>query len=147
MDRENFTIHPVRKQDNSIRFWTLGFIFNYIKFDSASKKYLVYSKNHGSPLKNYWKDLGSFRDSAFTEFKQLKINEEMEQLVIDKINQIGKDAFNSKIEDVRSEGRYLSVYSQLDTNHEDIENSKYQGINLLLCDEIDFVTKELHSLN
>lgn len=147
MDRESFTIHPVRKQDNSIRFWTLGFIFNYIKFDSASKKYLVYSKNHGSPLKNYWKDLGSFRDLAFTEFKQLKINEEMEQLVIDKINQIGKDAFNGKIDDVRSEGKYLTEYSQLDFNHEDIENPKYQGINLLLCDEIDFVTKELHSLN
>jgi hypothetical protein len=147
MDREGYTLYPVRKQDNSIKSWTLGFVFNFIKFEKETKKYLVKSTKHGSPLKNYWKDLGSYRDQAFSEFKLLKIYEEIEDLISEKENQIGKTSFYGTINDVRSEGKYLLEYSQIDFTHEDIKNPKYQSIEQLLCDEIDFVTKELYSLN
>ncbi|MFD0701218.1 tubulin-like doman-containing protein [Myroides pelagicus] len=141
MQRSNFSIWPAKKEDNSLQAWVLAFGYDLVRLDSDTKKYKVYSREQGNPLRNYWYELSEYRDESFDLFKRGKFIDE----IITGINEIrqkdGEVKSNELISKMKQD--YLANYAQINVSMEDIEKPIYSKIKDLVIREIDFVTKEL----
>jgi len=141
MEREGFSIHPTRKEDNSLEYWVLGFIYGFIKFDD--EQYQVQSENQGKGKYNYWLSLGKYRDEAFDEYKRLKLQEELKTKIDKKISKIGDSENEKLILNVAEGSNYIDEYSQKNFEISDLEDSKMAKVDELFDKEIDFVKKVL----
>jgi hypothetical protein len=141
MERENFSIHPSRKEDGALQAWVLGFIYNLIKFDDA--KYKIYSEDKGDALDGYWFDLSPYRDEAFKFFKRESFTEEVYEAVRKKAENNGKVNNNKLIKKVTEDNNYMSEISRMNLSNEDLRKREFAPIAKLFREEIDFVKKEL----
>lgn len=141
MQRTSFSIWPAQKEDNSLQAWVLSFGYELIKLDSDTKKYKIYSREKGNPLRNYWYELSEYRDESFDIFKREKFIDE----VISSINSIRQKDGEAKSNELISKMKddYLKYFAQVNVSIDDLEKPIYLKIKDLVIKEIDFVTKEL----
>lgn len=141
MDRESFDIYPTKKEDHSLEHWVTGFIYGYIKHDG--EQYLAYSEQKGDPIEDYWIELGKYRDEAFDAFKRFKLQDELKEMIDEKIAKMGDNDNQSLINDVTEGVNYSEKYSQKDFVNSDLKDSKMIKVRELFSDEINFVKKVL----
>ena len=142
MEREDFSIHPAEKEDHSLEYWVLGLIYGFVKFDKGT--YQVKSPKQGKAIKKYWVELGEYRDDAFNQFKYLKFQEEVKDLIDSEITKMGKTENENLILKVTGdEDTYINDYSQRNFEMEDLEDKKMKPVLDLFESEIDFVFKVL----
>lgn len=139
MERENFSIYPVFDDGagRDVEVWVKGFIFGLIKNDNG--KYYVKDKTNGRALREYWIEIGTYRDEAFAAFKadivnlRTQFNEYFRQYQ----NANGNDAMQRLIDDAKQ--NYLSAYSQVNMTMAEIEDRGNEQIADLLEKELAFV--------
>ena len=141
MDRENFSIYPAKKEDHSLEYWVLGFIYGYIKYEEG--QYMAYSLEQGDALEDYWLELGEYRDDAFEAFKKLKLHDEFKELIEKKISKMGEVENQKLLDDVVAESNYRDSYSNRDFEIKDLRDSKMIKVKELFTNEINLVKKVL----
>ena len=143
MKGEHYQMLPKKSSDDALALWVNGFIFGLIKYDDTKKTYFYYDEKNGDPLDDFWYNTGEhYRDQAFNFFdRNLKsIQEDFEQAMDDKINNMGKDAYKNLISDVRQ--NYVEKYSQVPVKL--IKDTRNQAqVKELMQREVTYVKKEL----
>lgn len=142
MHRTNFSMWPVRQEDNSLQAWVLAFGYGFIRLDDKKNIYKIYSPNQGDALDGYWYNLSEYRDEAFDLFKRGKFTDELIQSIESKQSKDGESISSNLIQDVKK--NYVTNYAQINLSREDLEKPIFQKVADLLRKEIDFVTKELN---
>ncbi|WP_282071378.1 tubulin-like doman-containing protein [Polaribacter atrinae] len=141
MDREGFDIYPTKREDHSLEYWVTGFIYDFIKYEGEN--YLAYSEEKGDPIEDYWIELGTYRDEAFTEFKRLKLQDEFKSMIDSKIADLGEIENQKLIKEVSTSTNYNEHYSKKNFENSELKDSKMIKVKELFSDEINFVKKVL----
>jgi hypothetical protein len=141
MEREGFDIYPTKREDHSLEYWVTGFIYDFIKYDGEN--YLAYSEEKGDPIEDYWIELGTYRDEAFTEFKRLKLQDEFRSMIDSKIADLGEIENQKLIKEVSTSTNYNEHYSKKNFENSELKDSKMIKVKELFSDEINFVKKVL----
>jgi hypothetical protein len=141
MEREGFDIYPTKREDHSLEYWVTGFIYDFIKFEGEN--YLAYSEEKGDPIEDYWIELGTYRDEAFTEFKRLKLQDEFKSMIDTKIADLGETENHKLIKEVTVSTNYNEHYSKKNFENSELKDSKMIKVKELFSDEINFVKKVL----
>ncbi|MCM1502073.1 MAG: tubulin-like doman-containing protein [Bacteroidales bacterium] len=138
---ENFLVTPVVQQDNVLQLWVWGFIFDYIHYDPETNYYWVRSKKHGDPIDRYRYNLNKQRDVAFDIFKTEKIYQEIESLLNEQISRHGNEEINKKIQQIKDDGAYLDMYSNLSPfERANLKEPKFKAVYNLMAKEIELMT-------
>lgn len=143
MKAEHYQMMPKESSDDALAMWVNGFIFGLIKYDETKKTYFYYDEENGEPLDNFWYNTGEhYRDQAFNFFdRNLKtIQDRYEEIIEEKINNMGKDAYKQLIADVRQ--NYVEKYSQVPVRFKN-ETRNQQPVKELMQREVTYVKKDL----
>jgi hypothetical protein len=143
MDKEGFDLLPTKKEDHSLEYWVSGFIYKFIKYDKAAEIYLAYSMEKGDAIEDYWIELSKYRDDAFTEFKRLKLQDEINSLINNFITKMGDTENQVLINKVTEGTNYSEIYSMKNFKNSDLKDSKMIKVRELFTNEINFVKKVL----
>ena len=138
MQREKFSLYP-KLDDGSedVETWVKGFILRLIKNENG--RYLVKDKTNGKALRQYWVEIGTYRDEAFNAFKsdihnlRQQINEQLTKQEKDK----GKEEMEKLLADVKE--NYLENYSQVNMTLDEIEARGNEQIAALMEKELNYV--------
>lgn len=141
MMRDNYSIEPKAKQDNSLELWVKGFIFGLIKNDGSM--YYYKDEENGDALDDYWTRLDQYRDEAFNMFKRLVPN--LEESFTNYFNILERDKGTEAIQTKLNQAKdnYLNAYSQISMTPEELKKRENKAIADLVRREINFVKKEL----
>ncbi len=143
MKKQGYTLEPNGNNDNSIELWVKGFIFGLIKNEEGTYKYI--DEENGDSLRDYWVDLGKYRDEAYKLFKERKAA--FEDQFVKKIHGIGTIKGLPYLENLYQEAKdnYIDNFSQLGFTKEYLygHEKEYPGIADLIRKEIEFVRKQL----
>ncbi|MGO1751596.1 MAG: tubulin-like doman-containing protein [Psychroflexus sp.] len=143
MEREGFDIYPTKREDHSLEYWVTGIVYNFIKYDEETEKYLAYSEDQGDPIEDYWIELGRYRDEAFDDFKRRKLQGEFKKMIDLKINRLGETENQKLITEVTTGNNYNKHFSKKDFKNSELKDSKMIKVRELFSDEINFVKKVL----
>ena len=141
MDRENFSIWPKLKEDNSLSVWVFGLIYGFIRLDKEKNVYEIKSREKGDPLDDYWYELDEYRDKSFDIFKKQGIVDEIEKFITEKEQQAGSENTKELITDVKK--NYKDEYAQINIPSDQLKKREYKSIAELIRNEINFITKNL----
>lgn len=141
MERNNFSIWPTTKEDNSLQSWVLALAYELIKLDTNSNKYVIYSQEKGDALDGYWFELSEYRDEAFDLFKQGKFIEEVITAIEGRQAKEGEQKSSELMNNIKN--NYLQDFAQINVTREELNKSIHTKTANLIRKEIDFVTKEL----
>ncbi len=143
MKDEHYQMMPKESSDDALAYWVTGLIFGLIKYDEQKRTYFYYDEENGDPMDNCWYNTGEhYRDQAFNFFdRNLKtIQGRFEDLIDEKINNMGKDNYKLLIADVRQ--NYVEKYSQVPVQFK--SNTRNQTpVKELMQREVTYVKKEL----
>ncbi len=141
MVREDFSIDPKKRTDDSVEIWTSAIIFGRIK-NEDNMYYVKDETNRQAFINDYWVALDQYRDRAFELFKKdLKHYREITVAQIEKIcSQRGQAAIDELRADVTEGQNYLLKYAQLGFEPKKLtEHGRENEFNLVM-DE-DFYVK------
>ncbi|MDL2309548.1 tubulin-like doman-containing protein [Parabacteroides sp. OttesenSCG-928-B22] len=142
MQREDFSLYPKRKDDDTLELWVHGFLFGLIKFENGSYQYK--SQQVGDPLFGYWVNMDiAYRDEAFERFKQNKsqIRKEFNDFIDEVERTKGASAMTEFKADVKA--NYLEKYAQVNMSVEELSKRGNEKIADLVRKEIVFVQKNI----
>lgn len=141
MIREEFDVEPQRSTANEdlIDFWVKGFIFGLIKNEEG--EYKMKSEELGDALFDSWVSLGSYRDDAYTQFKQYRatIVREFTEFFDNYMKTQGEEAVNHLVANVKA--GYLENYSQINMTRAEIAARGNENIRRLITQEIEYVNR------
>ena len=141
MIREEFDVEPQRSTANEdlIDFWVKGFIFGLIKNEDG--EYKMKSEELGDALFDSWVSLGSYRDDAYTQFKQYRatIVREFTEFFDNYMKTQGEEAVNHLVANVKA--GYLENYSQINMTRAEIAARGNENIRRLITQEIEYVIR------
>lgn len=138
MIRENFSLQPTLEDGSKdVEFWVRGLIMGLIKNENGH--YYVKDRTNGKALRQYWVELGQYRDDAYRNFKSDLPN--LRQQFKDYFKQYqsanGMDATQALVNDAKL--NYLEKFSQIQMTLEQIEERGNEQIADLLEKELNFV--------
>lgn len=140
MEREEFAINPKKASDEDLLdLWVKGLIFGLVK--NENNEYFFKDQTNGDPLDDFWVSLGSYRDTAFDNFRRNKttvrkeFNDYLEAMVVSQ----GKDAVKAVLDDVKI--NYLTKYSQVNMTREELKKRGNEKIAELLRLEVKHVSQ------
>lgn len=138
MIRENFSLDPVLDDGSrDVELWVRGLIMGLIKNENG--QYYVKDKTNGKALRQYWVELGQYRDEAFANFKADLPN--LRQQFKDFFRQYqsvnGDAAMQTLVDDAKQ--NYFEKYSQIHMTIEQIEDRGNEQIADLMEKELGFV--------
>jgi len=142
MQREDFSLQPKHKEDDTLELWVHGIIFGLIKFENDS--YYYKSQLLGDPLFGYWVKMNiQYRDEAFEHFKRHK--SQIRKEYNDYINEIGQTKGMAVMTEFKAnvKDNYLEKYAQINMTVEDLSKRGNEKIADLMRREIVFVQKNL----
>lgn len=138
MIRDNFSINPVLDDGSKdVELWVKGFMMGLIKNEEGH--YYVKDKTNGKALRQYWVELGQYRDDAFASFRadlpnlRSQFNEYFRQYQTTN----GSDAMQTIVDDAKL--NYLDKYSQVKMTVDQIEERGNEQIASLIEKELGFV--------
>lgn len=138
MQRENFSLQPVLDDGSKdVELWVKGFIFGLVKNEGG--KYYVQDKENGKALRQYWVELGEYRDEAFSAFKAelISLRTQFKEHFRQFQSSNGLDAMQSLIDDAKQ--HYFEKFSQINMTVEEIEDRGNEQIADLVEKELNFV--------
>lgn len=138
MIRENFSLQPTLEDGSKdVEFWVRGLIMGLIKNENGH--YYVKDRTNGKALRQYWVELGQYRDDAYRNFRSDLPN--LRQQFKDYFKQYqsanGMDATQALVNDAKL--NYLEKFSQIQMTLEQIEERGNEQIADLLEKELNFV--------
>ena len=142
MQREEFRIMPVKKNDNDLLdLWVKGFIYGLIKNESGC--YYMKSESLGDYLDDYWVKLSAWRHEAYDIFKSKSrtILQEFTAYINKKNEQMGGDAVAQLIANAKS--NYYDDFSQVRVNKSTLKQKGYERVAELIKQEGAHVLKKL----
>lgn len=142
MNAENFSVIPTIESDDVLQYWVWGFVFGFIHYDEAEKKYWVRSKAHGDALRKYRYDLSNQRDVAYDMFKSEHLYKEVEEGLNRQIDRSGRQTIEDKINEIKAEESYLDSYAQLSPwERSNLNEQNFQAVRRLLEQEIALMSE------
>ena len=144
MEREDFSVIPKARTDNSLELWVKGLIFGLIKRDDEGKYMFKDESNDDMALFGYWTPLNTnYRDEAFKNFKREadRLQSQYEEYLTNRSKSEGQDAIDAILADAKL--NYLEKYSQNDLTTQELTNPLYKGIKDQLTAELKYVNKEM----
>lgn len=142
MIRENFSLLPVLDDGSKdVELWVKGFIMGLIKNEDG--QYYVKDKTNGKALREYWVELGQYRDEAFTAFKAdlPNLRQQFKEFFRQYQSANGNDAMQAIVDDAKQ--NYLDKYSQINMTIDQIEDRGNEQIADLIEKELNFVNDTL----
>ena len=140
MEREEFSLYPKKASDEDLLdLWVKGLIFGLVK--NENNEYFFQDHTNGDPLDNFWVSLGSYRDTAFDNFRRNKttIRKEFTDYLETMVDNQGKDAVKAILSDVKI--NYLEKYSQVNMSREELKKRGNEKIAELLRSELKHVSQ------
>lgn len=141
MVREEYSIEPKAKVDDSLVLWIQGFVFGMIKNEDGIYKYQ--NMEDGDPLFDCWVELSQYRDEAYQEFKRHidAVREDYQTRIAEVEHSKGSQYIDQLRADVKA--NYYDKYSQINLPKIQLTQKGYEPIRQLMTQEITFVMKEL----
>lgn len=138
MIKDNFSLEPV-KDDGSrdIEMWVRGFVFGLIKNENG--KYYVKNKKSGKALLDYWVELATYRNEAFTAFVSeiFTLGPQFEEFITTWHKDHGQDAIKQLRADVKA--HYRDKYSQLNMDNNELLSRGNEQVAELFEKELRFI--------
>lgn len=142
MISEGFDIMPKKEKDQVFPNWVLAIVFGLIKYDDATKNYIIKSKQ-GKALFGGRLELGERRDLAFDQFELRGLDKEVDELLKKKRVAQGQVTINTAIQEIQNDmENYVTKYAQLSAIELDrvlVEDHAYQMVTDLLTKEIEYL--------
>lgn len=138
MVREGFSLQPVLDDGSKdVELWVRGLILGLIK--NENNRYFVKDKTNGKALRQYWVELGQYRDEAFNAFKAdlPNLRQQFKEFFKQYQSANGLDAMQALVSDAKQ--NYLEKYAQVNMTVEQIEERGNEQIAELLEKELGFV--------
>lgn len=138
MLKDNFSIEPVKKDGSrDIEMWVRGLVFGLIKNENG--KYYVKNKKTGKALMDYWVELGTYRNEAFTAFvaDAYNLRPQFKEYMANWQKNNGQDAIKQLRADVKA--NYREKYSQLNMDNDELFARGNEQIADLMEKEMKFV--------
>lgn len=138
MVREGFSLQPVLDDGSKdVELWVRGLIMGLIK--NENNRYFVKDKTNGKALRQYWVELGQYRDEAFNAFKAdlPNLRQQFKEFFKQYQSANGLDAMQALVNDAKQ--NYLEKYAQVNMTVEQIEERGNEQIAELLEKELGFV--------
>lgn len=138
MIRENFSLEPVLDDGSKdVELWVKGLIMGLIKNENG--QYYVKDKTNGKALRQYWIELGQYRDEAFATFKAdlPNLRQQFKEYFKQYQSANGMDAMQTIVNDAKH--NYLDKYSQVQMTIDQIEDRGNEQIADLLEKELSYV--------
>lgn len=135
MIREQYAITPSQAdEEDLIGVWVQGFVFGLIKVENGA--YKLKSTQLGDLLDGGWYTLGSYRDEAFSAFRQHKdvFRVEIESYVENHSRQIGEESFKWLLDDAAK--NYREKYSQIEMTNAQLTAHGNEDIRELFLREL-----------
>ena len=141
MLREDYSLEPKAKAEDTLSIWILGLVYGLIKNEDG--KYYYQNEEEGDALDDYWVELGQYRDEAYDEFKRhLEVVREKFESFTDQERKRHGDEYVERLrQDVRE--NYYDKYSQINMTKEEIKKKGFEPIRALITKELEYVKKEL----
>jgi hypothetical protein len=141
MEREDYSLYPKASVDDSIELWVKGFIFGLIKNNGTH--YYYKDTERGDALDDYWVELPSYRDEAFSEFKKNKVSirKQFNDFFTQYQSSKGEDAMQQLVDDAKL--NYFEKYSQINMTKDQIKAKGFETIRKLITSELEYIKKEL----
>ena len=145
MARENYSMFPEEKQDNTLEIWVKGFIFGVIRNNEGTYQY-VDEENEEAVLDDYWTPLPASendRAQAFSAFKHLGEGalDRLVAMIESEHLKVGDEQFAQMIKDAKA--NYEAKYSQLKLTREQLNSRGYEDVKRLFIEEMNYVRKQL----
>ena len=141
MVRDDYSLDPKERIDNTLELWVKGLIFGLIKNDEG--RYFYKDEENGDALDDYWSELEPYRDEAFTKFQRLKPSiEEAFTRYLEELERVKGTAAVQQTIDAAKEN-YLTDFAQVNMTTEELKKRENRSIADLIRREINFVKKEL----
>lgn len=144
MARENYTLMPTEKTDNSLELWVKGLIFGLIIRDENGVFLFKDEDNDEAALDGYFTSLGTpYRDEAFRNFKReaSRLQPQYETLMANRIKSEGQDKINRILADAKL--NYEKNYSLNQFTNDDLKNPLYKNIRDQLLKELKYIKDNL----
>lgn len=138
MVRENFSLDPVLDDGSrDVELWVKGLIMGLVKNENG--RYYVKDKTNGKALRQYWVEIGQYRDEAFSAFKAdlPNLRQQFKDYFRQYQNANGQDAMKAIIDDAKQ--NYLEKFSQINMSLDQIESKGYEQIADLMEKELNFI--------
>lgn len=138
MQRERFSLEPVLDDGSKdVELWVKGFIMGLIK--NEGEQYFVKDKTNGKALRQYWLELGKYRDEAFNAFKAdlPNLRPQFKEFFLQYQSANGMDAMQSIVDDAKQS--YLDKYSQVNMTLAELELKHNASIAELLEKELKYI--------
>lgn len=141
MLRENYSIEPQIRPDDSLALWVQGLVFGLIKNEDG--QYMYQNEEEGDALFDFWIQLGQYRDDAYNEFKKHVdvVRDRYEAFVDSEGKKHGSEYIDKLIKDVKD--NYYEKFSQINMEKADLTKKGFERVRKLITDELTFVKKEL----
>ncbi|MCR5395170.1 MAG: tubulin-like doman-containing protein [Bacteroidales bacterium] len=141
MQREDYSLEPKARAEDSLSIWILGFVYGLIKNEEG--KYYYKNPKEGDALDDYWVELSQYRDEAYNEFKKhLEIVRDYYESATDnERKKRGAEYVENLRQDVKQ--NYLVKYSQIMMDRDELKKKGFEPIRKLITDELEFINKEL----
>lgn len=138
MQREHFSINPVLDDGSKdVELWVKGFIMGLIK--NEGNQYFVKDKTNGKALRQYWLEIGKYRDDAFNAFKAdlPNLRAQFKEFFLQYQSANGLDAMKTIVDDARQ--NYLEKYSQVNMTLDELDQKQNASIAELLEKELKYI--------
>ncbi len=138
MMKENFSLEPIKDDGlRDIEMWVRGFIFGLIKNENG--KYYVKNKKTGKALFDYWVELATYRNDAFTAFvgNIFTLRPQFKDYITTWQKDNGQDAIKQLRADVKL--HYRDKYSQLNMDNDELLARGNEQIADLMEKELRFI--------
>ena len=138
MQREKFSLYPTLDDGTEeVETWVKGFIMGLLKNENGH--YYVQDKTNGRALRQYWVEIGTYRDEAFNAFKAdiHNLRQQFEEFFRKYEKDKGKEEMEKLLADVKD--NYLVKYSQVNMDPDEIEARGNEQIAALMENELNYV--------
>jgi len=143
MEREGFSLWPMRSADNTLELWVKGLIFGLIKNENGH--YYYQDQVNGDPINDYWVELSAYREVAFSEFRANRsaIETQFGKFFEDLQQKKGNNFLQEKVQEAKQGNNYLNTISQINLDANQLKQHGFQATAKLIREEINYVKKEL----